>query len=176
MWSLIRTSSKNRTPAHGSAACTGSYWTIMSPISLNRSTHLTSLPNVSRSMMFSPLPSFRLYCHCLTLHSFSACLVSCSRILIVDSLSVRANSMACCSSFLTSWRRAPTSLRSALTQINAVFSTKLVIKGIRWWDIHGMEDLSVLWRLPRLRHWLGDIVRDLLRSKVIVTLCSSATG
>jgi hypothetical protein len=48
---VVITCKKKRTPAHGKAACPGSYWTKVSPICLNLCTHPTSLSNWSRTMI-----------------------------------------------------------------------------------------------------------------------------
>ena len=66
--------SRNRTPAQGSASCTGSYYMAVSPICLNLWTHLTSFPSTSRTMKFSPLPFLRLKRHCLLNTFFFGCL------------------------------------------------------------------------------------------------------
>lgn len=70
----LQTCKSNRTPAQGSAAWTGSYWTAASPTCLKRSIHLMILPNRSDIITISPV--FRVYRHFFLMHSCFACSVN----------------------------------------------------------------------------------------------------
>ncbi len=74
---MPQTCRRNRTPAQGSAAWTGSYWTAASPTCLKRSIHFTILLNRSMQMTVSPL--FRVYRHLFWMHSCLDFSVSVSR-------------------------------------------------------------------------------------------------
>jgi hypothetical protein len=69
-----QTCRRNRTPAQGSAAWTGSYWTAASPTCLKRSTHLITFLN--RSLKITVSPPFRVYRHPLFTQSCIDCSVS----------------------------------------------------------------------------------------------------
>jgi hypothetical protein len=97
---MPQTCRRNRTPAQGSAAWTGSYWTAISPTCLKRSIHFTILPNISMKMTVSPL--FRVYRHLFWMHSCLAFSVTVSRFDKMLSLSGRLKSILLLSSSLSS--------------------------------------------------------------------------
>lgn len=87
----------NRTPAHGNDACPVSYWTAMSPSSLNLFTHTTTFSNLSR-MMISLLPF--LYFQRFSMQSRILALTAVRTSSSMASLSLRLKSICCLSSSL----------------------------------------------------------------------------
>lgn len=87
----------NRTPAHGNDACPVSYWTAMSPSSLNLFTHTTTFSNLSRMMIFLlPFLYFQRFSMQSRFLSLTAVRTSSS----MASLSLRLKSICCLSSSL----------------------------------------------------------------------------
>lgn len=82
---------RNRTPAQGSAAWPGSYWTAVSPICLKRSIHFTILLNKSTKITVSPF-SLR-YRHRFLVHSCLELSASCNKSVNLLSLSGRLKLM-----------------------------------------------------------------------------------
>jgi len=87
----------NRTPAHGNDACPVSYWTAMSPSSLNLFTHTTAFSNLSR-MMISLLPF--LYFQRFSMQSRFLSLTAVRTSSSMVNLSLRLKSICCLSSSL----------------------------------------------------------------------------
>ena len=109
----IRTIKKNRNAAHGKAACTGSYWTTISPISLNLFTHFVTFSSISLTVTSSPLV-FRNR-HCLLLPAS-----------ICDSISSRIRCGVCPLEALIVW-----SWSSKLRYLRSSFDKRLAASSHR---------------------------------------------
>lgn len=114
---LVRlTCNTNRTPAQGSAACTGSYCTAISTASLKTLIHLMTFSKRSLRITVSPL--FRVYRHLLSIHLCLDVLASIARLSTTLRLSGQLKLMLRLSSSL-SWA-------AALAQMSLLIEWQLV--------------------------------------------------
>jgi hypothetical protein len=118
----LQTFRRNRTPAQGSAACRGSYWTTTSPTSLKISIHLAILTKTSLRITVSPV--FRLNCHLFLRHRFLDCSVSSCKSDKMASLSGWSTKILRLSSSLSfADARAQRSLLQFRNQLRLLFSS-----------------------------------------------------